>query len=860
MTVLLAQLASVVHATNFERKADLDEAGCEDVQWTVDAENKELLLSWKSKESAEWTAFGISDFGTMKGADMIIVKQQGSSFVVEDRYSTEKVTPELDILQNVELMFAGYDEENRLAVVVRRSLDTCDGHDIAVQSHQQYIVCSSGDLDDGTGEISYHGSQRSSGVTNFLVEEDLLFNQAYQAPANVAPIEEISEGVVVWGNISTATSPFALDIQLQDVNLKPGVVTSYICSAFWIPQDFRFTTVEDVWGNGETTSAGKSNPASHHMHLHYCEDESQVDPSHRDGTKWNCFDEMPKCGIKASYAIGTGRNSVPSGLHFDLPQGLYILQVHYENPFHRIVENDRTGMRLWVQPPAVSSSTNSAGLIQFDALHDSIHIPKDPLQKEVVYQFQISSTATREFLPSQGILFFGSLFHMHNLGAWGKVEVVRDGSRVATVYKSMSYDYDRQVVSWNRWKLLPGDAVIVTCAYKPLPDKDVFGGFGTKDEMCGVHSGTSPAIPNLGRAMGAFVKLDEPFLNSYMGPASVNSRLLNYSSYVYPPDPLDRSYDTTAGYSDNICHTMTRSKMIFSTFHFSEGALAAQLVLMFAFCFTRVLSLPRVMMYIGIEHLDVRDRRNTIVYIGHILFSFVTLPSAVVTLVYILREKRSFDAVNPQHHIFMLGLMTMLVLLYFAELFYRIRVRPSLVAHHVLTSGAMLSLYAFESRMYSDLAFKYGLILQVLAYTEQPLYVSMFLRNVGFQERKPASFVLVCKWAIRIFLASRLVVLGLFLVVLQQNVREGSTAWRLREESFSDWWNYPNTAVNAVMVNVVMVLFLVGIMFANWSAVAALRHMARNKRPGNRVSSRSEDDSIRTEREPGSFTNEKLWI
>lgn len=530
------------------------------------------------------------------------------------------------MIHNFELLGADYDpEDDRMHVVVQRDLDTCDSHDIKVAPHKQYIICASGMLDKDQ-DITYHGPARSSGLVNLMVDEDLLFDQGFETPEENSPQIELSGGVLARGSVENSTSPFPVDIQMRGLTLDQNVVTQYICSAFDIPSDFRFVSVEGVWDDGITPSGNRTNPTFHHMHLHYCEDGDMVDAEYQDGTPWDCLSQMPRCGIKVSYSRGTGRNSVPSGLHFDLPKGKYILQVHYENPFRLPIVNDRTGMRLWVQPPAVMTRTSPAGLLQFDSLLSSIQIPADPAQKEVELQFQISGEATRDYIPQGGVLVFGTLLHMHNLGSRASMDVIRDGKRVQTVYESMSYDYDRQVPVWNRWRLLPGDAVVITCAFIPLPDQDVHGGFQTQDEMCSLHMGTAPEIPGLGRSMGALVKLDEPFLNSYMGPASVNSRMLNYSSYQYPPNPVDRSYDTRTGFGENLCHTMVRTKMQPSSFRFSDAALVAQLVMMGAFLFVKLLSWRPVATKLGIETTDRRTKRNSIVYIGEFLFSCVALP------------------------------------------------------------------------------------------------------------------------------------------------------------------------------------------------------------------------------------------
>merc|ERR1712176_160530 len=115
---------------------------------------------------------------------------------------------------------------------------------------------------------------------------------------------------------------------------------------------------------------------------------------------------------------------------------------------------------------------------------ESIKIPADPHQKEITLQYQISADLTERLLPENGVQALGGFVHMHQHGSRSRVELIRDGEHIMDILNHRSYDFDMQAYTWKPYTYLPGDSLIISCTYNPLPDQDIVGGPTGSDEMC----------------------------------------------------------------------------------------------------------------------------------------------------------------------------------------------------------------------------------------------------------------------------------------------------------------------------------------------------------------------------------------
>ena len=843
--LLLASQASAFLPSVFERTFELQGEGCSDFQWTVDVEAMTITYSWKSSPEAEWTAFGFSENGGMKGADITAVKSLGEAFQVEDLVSTLFAKPEKDVLQNVELLSATYDVERQIHVVARRDLDTCDRDDIKITSHKMYVVCASGSL--SGGDLSYHGNLRSSGLVNIMLNEEALFEQSFIV-SNDTRASQLSPGITSHGNVETATSPFPVDLQMENITLDPNVATSYRCQTMQVPLDLRVSAFEQVWGTGQswsTDSIQNGNSWMHHTVLYSCEDPMLVAPEHRDGKPWDCIDDMPACSATLAYARGTGLVQAPAGLHVPVRVGTYVLLVHYENPNSLPVVNDRSGFRVWVEPPAQQTRTSPAGVVIHDALHDSILIEADPHRKEVTLEYLISADATRAHLPKGGVTVFGGVLHMHEIGIRGRVLLLRDGRHIMDVYDSLSYDFDRQTMNHKRYQLLPGDALVIQCTYKPLSDRDVRGGSSTKDEMCSYDVIWTPETPEIGRGMGAAVRLDEPFLKSNMGRNEVFAWYVNYTDYAYEPNPPYRNFQSLQNHRKNVCKIMTNYEIIMPTFEFADPAVCAQMVMIAAFLVASTLSIRAVNKRICHDSEDIRSRRYSVVYVGQIAFSVAALPSICMGLVRVLPDVGTYNVVDTDTYAVARSLIAAQAILYLLELFYRVKVRLSLVFHHLLASVTVIFLYFVQTKNYADLALQYGLVLLLLAVTEQSVYVVLLFRNLGYREKHPTAWSWICKISTFIYVLSRVVVIALMVMLLVRNSSRTATTWRVSNHSFSEWID-DSGIIGPGFVSATVSILLCGLIGSSAVTWKALVHMMKTTPNGDKeaVKHQTEDSTM----------------
>ena len=831
-----------------ERRFTLDGNGCSDLEWTVDLEALQITIRWKSSPNAEWTAFGISENGGMKGADIAMIKKQqtkssnsSSGFEVQDLVSSEFALPGLDLLQHVELLHASHDvQDGRLQVTIRRDIDTCDQQDIKVQPHKQYLICASGSLSsvDGTTPL-YHGRQRSTGLVNLMLDEEILFEREPQAPSKTNKTY-LAPGVTVHEDLNTGVAQF-VDIQMPNISVNSNIVSSYRCRVFNLTQPMKFTAYEMVWGDdGKTqSSSNETNDILHHQILFICKDPAVLSEAQQNGEVWDCDTEMPACDVAAAYNRGPRHLVIPSGIHFPLETGTFIHQVHYENPYGKPISSDQSGFRFLLEPSsnnstnALSSQTQPAMIAFHEGMVESLDIPADPLQREITLQFLISAEATKDILPPGGVQVFAGAIHMHKLGVRGRVELIRNGNHIMDVYNTHSFDFDRQAPDFSYWRFLPGDALIISCTYKPLKDRNVHGGTRTADEMGLFYLAFAPAVPNYGYSMGVFVKEGEPFLNTHVSGENVgvHSRYLNYSHYQYQPIP--KQYDSVVPlkqYRKNVCETFVRQDLIISPITYSDPAVFAQVIAFVAFAVVSFLGCQTVLTRIGVCG-DLRERRNAVVYIGELIFSTVVLPFLCWELVQIYTEDDTFDTIHPHSHIVARGIMVTQNILYLLELLYRIEVRWSLVLHHLMTSLTGIYLNVVFTQNYQLLVLKFAISLSLLAVTEQPLYLVLLLRLIPrYREYLSKAWPTLCRIACAIFVATRLVVLSLMIVLLTQQSQSTDIAWRFPQTSLGHWKIHPSPVLGSSQgINAILIILMCRILFSNYFAIQAMLHMARWK-------------------------------
>lgn len=97
------------------------------LHWKVDQAAGYITLALDVDGSRGWVAFGISEAGGMRGADIMVARKDPETgvFTGEDYYSKDFVVPQLDESQDVTLVSA-VQQSGYTTAVFRRKLSTCD--------------------------------------------------------------------------------------------------------------------------------------------------------------------------------------------------------------------------------------------------------------------------------------------------------------------------------------------------------------------------------------------------------------------------------------------------------------------------------------------------------------------------------------------------------------------------------------------------------------------------------------------------------------------------------------------------------------------------------------------------------------
>ena len=348
------------------------------------------------------------------------------------------------------------------------------------------------------------------------------------------------------------------------------------------------------------------------------------------------------------------------------------------------------------------------------------------------------------------------------------------------------YDFDAEAPTWDLWKLLPGDTLIVTCSYRPLPDRDIVGGWSMNDEMCVLVLGIAPELPNVDYAVGYMMKDGDPFLGCYMGLS--DGRLpetLEYEFAQFEPN-ADSFYQPMADESN--CELVIRDQVQLPKTTFASPEIPAQTIVIFIFASGFIVS-----QWPCIQRIDSeRERRNTTIYVIHLVFSLVALPIVLTEVIRTFPATDTYDAATGQETWKLARCMILVQsLLYLVELFYRIQIRWTVVLHHSVAVLLVIFIYATANSTFGFVVcVKVGMQLTLMAVTEQPFYLTLLLKNFGYAHRP--WWPPLCRVSGWMFIVCKLAVIGMVATVLAQSGSGADASWKLGAHSFSEWFDMGN--------------------------------------------------------------------
>jgi hypothetical protein len=331
----------------FERQVEMSGKGCTHVKWTFDKEAKDITFGVTGAPGASWLGIGISEQGGMRGADIAMVRENlKGDFVLDDLFSHDYIRPEKDIVQNFKLLYAMVDEQDRIQAIIRRDANTCDEDDLPITGSKQNIICASG-ATASEGTPLFHGDQRGKATVNMVIDENLLIERHLNLDFDSNAEKHLVQNVVVARqDPGTATAPFPIDFQMPRITLDNTQRSHYRYMVFTMPQDMNIIAFEAVWNNGTTVHNEAPPGWLHHQNIRYCPVPDLIQPEHRNGQPFDCFQDIPPCEVNVGHAQN-GLLQTPAGVHFPLRKGgTYMLTVHYDNPYGAELQEDTSGIRI----------------------------------------------------------------------------------------------------------------------------------------------------------------------------------------------------------------------------------------------------------------------------------------------------------------------------------------------------------------------------------------------------------------------------------------------------------------------------------------------------------------------------------
>lgn len=396
---------------------------------------------------------------------------------------------------------------------------------------------------------------------------------------------------------------------------------------------------------------------------------------------------------------------------------------------------------------------------------------------------------------------FITALHMHERGLRGSLKIIRDGVHIIDVFDTLSYDHNSQQPTLKRWKYMPGDALIMTCVYKPYKDKDIYGGENADSEMCTFPVRMIPPVPGYDIGFGVATPADSnTFGNSFLGTGrQFADATVTVGSY--PPSHTASDFKSLKHHRADICEWAVREKLDVSPVRLTDPACNMVLFLLVVWVFVWLASKWTRIKVLTPE----RIKRNTVCYAVELIFGTIALPFLLRDYSLLLVNEQNFDAVDAEKYVATRFFGIAVIFLYIAELFYKLEVRFDLVLHHVVAI-IMGSLCALAGHA---LAFKVSLriggALGLMVATEQPMFLALLLKNMGYSKRK--WWPKLCYFAGVFNAITKAILIALVAYAIATSFRGVDASWEVGIWSFSKWWEPPH-AMNAKGFTAIMSVFL----------------------------------------------------
>lgn len=467
-----------------QQRAVLKKAACKELAkdrvrlcWTIDFANEALHVELTC-DTLGWCAFGLSEWGTMYGADIVMVRKRVSGdderkvapdFEAVDMWAASPILPSSDETQDWILQSAWRDSSNTIARM-SRALDTCDPADITVATeYAQYVVWAMGSSDD----IEYHSDRGTSEidfVNDLKLETSALLENSIERKRDTydSHLDFVIDEVSFLNNKGPPyyyCRTWSLKDVLEQYQLDAKTSPKIVAWEMWPPSNFL-----------------------HHSWLFKCSAGTYKEAS---DASFYCIDPPMRCSPIAQTVSGIGMQEMPDEAYASLMLSsdgedatTLLIQNHYE-PTNGETQAVGFGLRMYYNAAGNGGVQRKyeSGVLLVAPDFPSLQIP--PGMKEYAVQSGISPECTSLRLQPEGINIFITRIHMHLHGVRGDSYLYRDGKFMQRIHEWKGFDPFIQPPLRKRWSMLPGDGLKFTCVYDTTNEQQTTYGRLTLDgEMC----------------------------------------------------------------------------------------------------------------------------------------------------------------------------------------------------------------------------------------------------------------------------------------------------------------------------------------------------------------------------------------
>eukprot|EP01084_Bolivina_argentea_P288018 494266_1 len=444
------------------------------VYWNVN-EDLCVLEMGLMVETNGWIGIGISRSGSMKDSDIVMGWIADGEYILQHRYGTESVTPELFDDQSHIKKIKGWKEVNASKTITYLHFEKeifvhFDKNVVDINKGITKVIWAWKDGELSANEIpTYHGRHRGT-------QHMQLFNGPQ--PKTPLPNDVLS-----------------FDIIMPNISI-PNKETTYYCLFVELP------VLENTHHIIQFDPLIQSDIV-HHVLIYNCPKSSLNNifiKNHIDKSM------IYTCGVVDTHCIEYIAGFTAGGQTLYIPKNMGIelsgpkedtfqyavLQVHYHNPTLRDDIIDTSGLRLWYTPTlrTYSGAVIILGITPtylYNANGLGLFIPPG-IKRAVNYGYCLADCLQNAMDKNENKMYaLGNFFHMHVLGREQYLRHIRNGKELALLDMESGYDFSLQhlTIFSQQIEILAGDELIVECVYDSTEkNTTTYGGPATYDEMC----------------------------------------------------------------------------------------------------------------------------------------------------------------------------------------------------------------------------------------------------------------------------------------------------------------------------------------------------------------------------------------